>query len=122
MNPSDPRNFGPQAPHAPPQPYPPQYPNYPPMGYPMAQSPMAQRSDNEATTIFVLGLLGLVACQLLAPFAWVKGNSYRATCRAMEVEPNSLATVGWILGIIGTVVMGLSLVVFVLAFALTSVR
>lgn len=29
---------------------------------------------SQATTILVLGILGLILCQVLAPFAWVMGN------------------------------------------------
>ena len=30
--------------------------------------------QSQATTILVLGILGLILCQVLAPFAWVMGN------------------------------------------------
>ncbi len=84
---------------------------------------MAQpRNDSEATTIFILGVLGLVMCQILAPIAWVKGSNYRATCRITETQPNGLATAGWVLGIVGTVVMILSFLVFALAFVLSAAR
>jgi hypothetical protein len=109
-NPYPPPGFGPEYPQQPQQqyPYPPPYPApYPyPGGYPMQ---MAPRNDSEATTIFVLGLMGFMFCQLLAPIAWIKGSSYRATCRATEQLPNGLATAGWILGIVGTVLLGISL-------------
>jgi hypothetical protein len=80
------------------------------MGYPPPQN------DSEATTIFVLGLCGFLVCQLLAPIAWVKGQSYRSTCAAMGVAPSGLATAGWILGIVGTGFLALTLlwVLFVL--------
>ena len=42
-------------------------------------------SDNRATTIFVLGLLSLVSCQILGPVAFVMGNSYLRDCAAMDV-------------------------------------
>ncbi len=102
-----PNNYGypPPPPGGPPgyYPYPP--PPYYPPGMGMAPPP---RDDGDAVTIFVLGLCGLLVCQLLAPIAWVKGNTYRTTCRMMDVQPNGLATAGWILGIIGTVILGLS--------------
>ena len=76
---------------------------------------------NEAVTVFVLGLLGLVLCQLLAPIAWRKGNTYRDTCMILEVPPDGLATAGRIMGIVGTILLGLSLawmlVVFTFMFA-----
>jgi len=116
---NDPRNAW-QAQPLPPSPYPPQAPYGPPPGYPPAYSVQAQRSDNEATTIFVLGLLGLVMCQILAPIAWAKGSSYRTTCRVTETTPNALATTGWVLGIVGTVMLGLSLLFVVASFALSA--
>jgi hypothetical protein len=126
MNPYDPRyppppqnpyGGGPGGPGGPPPyggygppPYPPPYGGggYPPPMYPPPYGAQ-MGSDGEATTIFVLGLCGLLVCQILAPIALIKGNTYRSTCRAMGVQPNGLATAGWILGIIGTVLLGLTL-------------
>jgi uncharacterized membrane protein len=80
------------------------------------------RNDSEATTIFVLGLLGLVACQFLAPVAWIKGSSYRTTCRLMETQPSGLATAGWVCGIVGTIMLVVSVLFMVLAFALSAMH
>ena len=106
----------PPSPYGPPGPPPGPYPHggYPPPG--MYTPP---HDDSEATTIFVLGLLGFLFCQLLAPIAWVKGHGYRKTAMMMGAPISGLATAGWILGIVGTVFLGLSLLwvmfVFVLA-------
>ena len=60
--------------------------------------------------VFVLGLLGLLVCQILGIIAWVLGNSYIAKCRQMGTEPEPLAVAGRILGIISTILMILSVV------------
>src|SRR4051812_4342969 len=121
MNPYDPRYPPPpQNPYggAPPPyggygppPYPPPYGGggYPPPMYPMQGYGQQMGSEGEATTIFVLGLLGLLVCQILAPIALIKGQTYRSTCRAMGAAPNGLAVAGWIMGIIGTGLLGISL-------------
>ena len=44
-----------------------------------------------ATTILVMGLLGLVVCGVFAPVAWIMGNGYLARCRRMHAEPESTA-------------------------------
>ena len=119
MNPNDPRNnaYGPpqQQQQWAPQQYPPNpYPYYPPptVAYETPQN------DSEATTIFVLGIVGVTACGLCAPIAWAKGSGYRRTCQVMGVTPNGLATAGWIMGIIGTVLIGISIVFTLIALAL----
>lgn len=60
------------------------------------------------STIFVLGLLGLLLCQILGIIAWVQGNTYMAKCRNMRVEPEGLAVAGRILGIISTILLIIS--------------
>lgn len=60
------------------------------------------------STIFVLGLLGLLLCQILGIIAWVQGNTYMAKCRNMGVEPDGLAVAGRILGIISTILLIIS--------------
>lgn len=99
--------WGPPPPYPPPMPYSPYGMGYPPPA-----------NDSEATTVFVLGLCGLLVCQILAPIAWVKGQTYRSTCMAMGVAPSGLGTAGWILGIVGTVILGLSLLWILFVFML----
>ena len=63
--------------------------------------------DSQATTILVLGILGLVLCQVLGPFAWVMGNKEIAAIDAGERPPENRGTAqtGRILGIISTVLL-----------------
>ncbi len=74
----------------------------------VADMPGATKSD--ATTVFILGVLGIVVCQLCAPFAWKKGNTYRDVCMIHGIDPDGLATAGRILGIVGTVILGLNVI------------
>jgi hypothetical protein len=61
--------------------------------------------DSQATTVLVLGILSLVICQFLGPFAWVMGNKEIAGIDAGRRPPDnrSTAQAGRILGIISTV-------------------
>jgi hypothetical protein len=67
-----------------------------------------------ATTVFILGLLGLLICGILGIFAWIQGNDYMKRCRAAGVEPEGLAVAGRIMGMITTGLMILALVAVVL--------
>ncbi len=71
---------------------------------------------SQATTILVLGILGLILCQVLAPFAWVMGNRELAAIDSglRSPENRSTANAGKILGIVGTVFLGLGVIVGIL--------
>lgn len=86
-----------------------QYPPPPPPPY--APPP---RNHPQATTILVLGICGLVLCQVLGPFAWVMGTRALREIDASHGQLGGRDTVniGRILGIIGTVLMVLGLVLF----------
>ena len=65
-----------------------------------------------ASTVLVLGILGLVVCGILAPFAWVKGTR---TLREIDAQPGRWSgrdqvQIGRVLGIVGSVLLGLALV------------
>ncbi len=64
---------------------------------------------SQATTVLVLGILGIVICGVLGPFAWVMGNrELQAIDSGMRPPENrSTANAGRILGIIGTVLLGI---------------
>ncbi|MFI9506823.1 DUF4190 domain-containing protein [Nocardia sp. NPDC052566] len=71
----------------------------------------------KATTIMVLGILGLVLCQLLGPVAWIMG---RGALREIDASGGRLGgrsnvKVGYICGIIGTVALVLAVVAGVVA-------
>lgn len=94
---------------------------------PSAGGPQAFRTypeKSEAVTALVLGILGFVACQLLSPFAWQIGKRELEAMDAGRRDPKdrSMATAGKVLGIVGTVIMGLMLIglVFFLIFAVAA--
>jgi hypothetical protein len=75
--------------------------------------------DSQATTVLVLGILSLVLCQFLGPFAWVMGNKELDAIDAGERPPENRGTAqaGKILGIISTVLLIIGVVFFVGLFA-----
>ena len=80
-------------------------PGYPPYGYGPPDHP-------RASTSMVLGILGLVLCQVVAPFAWVTG---RQALREIDASGGrwggrGQAQAGYVLGIVGTVILGLAVV------------
>ena len=92
-------------------PYPPGQ-GYPGYGYvPAPDHP-------QTTTVMILGILGIVLCQVCAPFAWVMANRARKEIAAAPpgtYGPSSGVTVGYVLGIIGTVLLVLG-VLFVVVY------
>ena len=75
---------------------------------------MESSTNNQATTIFVLGLLSPVFCALCGPVAWIMGNNYVRDCQMEGIQPDGLGVAGRIMGIIGTIMLTLSLGIFVL--------
>jgi uncharacterized membrane protein YjgN (DUF898 family) len=82
-------------------------PYQPPVEYPGA-------TKNDAMTVLILGVLGIAVCQLCAPFAWSRGNTYRNVCMVHGIEQESFAIVGRVLGIVGTILLGLT-ILYILA-------
>jgi len=78
---------------------------------------------HQAVTVLILGILGLVLCQLISPFAWVMGNRVVGEIDASggQLGGRSTANAGRICGIVGTVLFGLGLlfavVVIIIAVA-----
>src|SRR6478672_11417261 len=69
----------------------------------------------KATTALILGILGIVVCGLIAPFAWRMG---KRTVDEIDASQGRLggrgsAQAGYILGLIGTVLLGLGLLFLV---------
>ena len=84
-----------------------------PYGQPgYGQQPMGYAPDHpRATTALVLGILGLVVCGLVAPFAWRIG---RRTLDEIDGSQGRLggrgtAQAGYVLGIVGTALLLLGL-------------
>ena len=69
----------------------------------------------KATTVLILGILGIVVCGFLAPFAWRMG---KRTVDEIDASQGRLggrgsAQAGYILGLIGTVLLALGLLFLV---------
>ena len=95
--------------------YPPQDPPQHPIGRPQQEHP-------QATTILILGICGLVLCQVLGPFAWSMGNKALREIDSSQGQLGGRDTVniGRILGIVATVIMGLAFLA-ILAFIVLAV-
>ena len=63
--------------------------------------------------VLVLGILGFVLCGLLAPVAWSMGQNYENECRSLGVQPDGLGTAGKILGLVGTILLGVGILLAV---------
>ncbi|HEX6517272.1 MAG TPA: DUF4190 domain-containing protein [Nocardioidaceae bacterium] len=92
-----------------PPPYPP-YGQYPP-GY-APPPPQYVPEHPRATLSLVLGLIGLLACQVVSPVAWVIGKRTVDEIDASRgaVGGRGQAQAGYVLGIVGTVLLGLGVV------------
>ena len=106
------------APPPPPNTPPPGYSTPPGYGYGGQQ--MYAREHPDGTTILVLGILSLVVCGLLGPFAWVKGNN---ALREIDANPGaytnrSNVSAGRICGIIASVFLIIGVVFLVFALIL----
>lgn len=68
----------------------------------------------DTTSVLVLGILGLVLCQFLGPFAWIKGNKALAEIRSNpgRWSGESEVNIGRILGIVASVFLILGFVIF----------
>jgi uncharacterized membrane protein YjgN (DUF898 family) len=69
----------------------------------------------QATLSLILGILGLVACGIAAPFAWQVGRRTVAEIDASQgrLGGRGAAQAGYVLGIVGTVMLGLAVLALV---------
>lgn len=69
-------------------------------------------SSSQAVTALVLGILGIVCCGFLAPIAWYLGNQELRAIREGRAPATGegLAKAAQILGIIGSILLVLSLI------------
>ena len=73
---------------------------------------------SQATTILVIGIIGIVLCQFLGPVAWIMGNNELAAIDAGRRAPENRGTAnaGRILGIISTVLLALGILALIFLF------
>jgi hypothetical protein len=113
-----PAGYGPPPGSGPPPGYGP-----PPYAYGQPYGGYGAREHPQGTTILVLGILGLVFCQLTGPFAWVMGNNALAEIDANPMAYTNRSTVqaGRICGIIASCLLILYAVgILVLVIAATA--
>jgi len=69
--------------------------------------------DSQATLALVLGILGIIVCGIMAPFAWSIGNTEVRAIDAGRRDPANRGTAqaGKVLGIVGTVLLGIGIVI-----------
>lgn len=94
---------------------PPGYGGYPQQGY----GPI-QQEHPQGTMILVLGILSLVVCGLLGPFAWVMGNNAK---RDVDARPGFYSnagniSAGRICGMIASIILIAVIVLYGLIFVL----
>ena len=89
----------------------------PPPGLPAGWAPAPPRHP-QATTVLVLGILGIVACGVLAPIAWYMGSKAMAEIDATPGAYSGEGEVrtGRILGIVGSVLFALMVVFLIIGF------
>ncbi|WP_113702579.1 DUF4190 domain-containing protein [Nonomuraea lactucae] len=89
------------------------YPNYGPSPY----GPPPQTHPN-GTTILILGILSLVVCSLIGPFAWSMGNkALREIDNSGYVYENrGMVQAGRICGIVGTCLMLAVIAIYLVVF------
>ena len=78
--------------------------------------PGTATQNSQATMALVLGILGLICCNLLGPFAWIVANKELQGIDAGRLPESNrgMAQVAKILGIIGTIFLALVLLWVVL--------
>ena len=78
---------------------------------------------HRGTLILVLGILGLLLCQVLGIAAWIMGSNdlREMDTGAMDPSGRSLTSAGRILGIIATVLLVLSAIVGIIIFVVLGV-
>jgi hypothetical protein len=65
--------------------------------------------------ILVLGILGIVCCPILAPIAWIMGKNELAAIRGgQSASDEGMTKAGMIIGIIGTIWLGLSIILMLI--------
>lgn len=88
----------------------------PPPPPPSAPSAPAEKASGKALAALILGIVGLLCCNLLGPVAWIIGSQEKKAIARGESSKagETMAQIGFILGIIGTVLLILSVLWMVL--------
>lgn len=91
------------------------------MTYPQQPGGYAQPPQDHprAMMSLILGILGLVICGLCAPFAWRigKGAVNEIDASGGRIGGRGLAQAGYVLGLIGTILLGIAVLALVVVAA-----
>ena len=97
---------------------------YPQAGYPQPGYAVQRQSSSKATTALVLGIVGLVVCQLVGIAAIVVGNQAKQEIDASggQLDGRGMAVAGVVIGwvAVGLMVLGLVFGLFVVIAAVTT--
>lgn len=82
--------------------------------------PTPAQDHPQTTTILILGICGLVLCQVLGPFAWSMGNKALREIDASggQLGGRDMVNVGRILGMVSTIILVLGVLAFVFFFVI----
>lgn len=94
----------------------PHRPMRPRAGKPVRTAPRATQKpvDNTGQLQFTLALIGLLFCQVLSPFAWFSARKKEEELIAADVSVPGLLVAGKIVGLVGSIYLGLWAVFMVL--------
>ena len=116
-------SFPPQQPGFPPQQpgFPPSQPGLPQSGFRQQPASYSQPyvqypEESQALLTLILSLVGIFVCSgVLSPVAWYFGNKELAAIDAGRRDPSKrdMAKAGQVIGIIGSVLLGIGIVIFV---------
>ncbi|MFB3894756.1 MAG: DUF4190 domain-containing protein [bacterium] len=79
-----------------------------------------EKASSKATTALVLGILGIVCCGVIAPFAWYIGSAELKQIKAglSSQAGKGFAQAGMIMGIIGSVLLVLTIIFMIFYFVM----
>jgi hypothetical protein len=81
-------------------------------------APAASLTTDVGTVPLVVGLVGWVMCGLLSPLGWIMASKQEGECRAKGIPITSILQAAKVVGIIGTVYLGISVMFFALRVVL----
>lgn len=89
-----------------------------PGGYPAQPGYAQPENEPNSVTALVLGILGIVVCGVVAPFAWNLGKKSLDNIRSNpgRYSGEGMAQAGYILGIIGTILLILAVIFLIVYF------
>ena len=77
---------------------------------------MGNPFDSRGTNVMIIGILSFVICQLLGPVAWIMGRNLKRDAEMANYPEPGTGKAGRILGMVGTILMVVAIVFFVVIF------